>query len=282
MKRYRAIRLSVAFFLILFLNVVNFNAHGQDCSSHQPKAADKTIDIFIKSYHKDFKWLFYSLKSIEKYARNVNKIIIVIPENEVKLFKLKLPLNAELFPVAEKGNGYLFQQYIKLSAHHFSSADFIMFMDSDCVFTKEIDLKSLIENGNPRILMTRYEDLCDSQGKPLTPWRKPTEKALGRTVEYEFMRRNFLLYKRSTLVNFEHWFPYNLKDYILSQVTFSEFNVIGAYAYFFEHDEYDFVDTRDWEFEEGFGKQYWSLSGLTAQEREELDSLLTPDSFPNP
>ena len=43
------------------------------------------IDIFYKSYAKDFEWLYYSLRSIKKYLTGYNKIIIVIPEQDRNL-----------------------------------------------------------------------------------------------------------------------------------------------------------------------------------------------------
>ena len=122
--------------------------------------------------------------------------------------------------------------------------------------------------------MTKYTELVDNRGKSLVPWQKPTEKVFGQSVKYEFMRRNFLIYKSSTLEHLEKWFPYDLKNYILSQKTFSEFNVIGAFAYFFEKDNYNFIDTKNWKYEEAPGKQFWSYSGLTDAEKEELESFL--------
>ena len=232
------------------------------------------MDIFIKSYSKDFSWLSYCVRSIEKFVKNVNNVIIVIPEKDLHLFNLTLSPKFQLHVVNESGNGYLFQQYIKMTAHHYSQADYIMFVDSDCVFTKEIDFHELVKNEKPTILMTKYSELVDKNGKSLVPWQSPTEKVFGQSVKYEFMRRNFLVYKSSTLEHLEKWFPHDLKNYILSQTIFSEFNVIGAFAYFFENNNYNFIDTKNWTYEEPPGKQFWSYSGLTEIEKQELESLL--------
>ena len=74
------------------------------------------IDIFIKSYYKDFKFLNYCLKSIEKNVVGYNKIVLVIPEQDeqelIKLIDKDLKLKIELIKVREYGNGYLFQQWI--------------------------------------------------------------------------------------------------------------------------------------------------------------------------
>jgi hypothetical protein len=68
------------------------------------------IDIFYKSYAKDFEWLYYSLKSIKKYLTGYNKIIIIIPEKEKELLNYDLinELNCEVYFVNEYGNGYIY------------------------------------------------------------------------------------------------------------------------------------------------------------------------------
>ena len=234
---------------------------------------DVKVDIFIKSYYEDFKWLAYCVQSIEKFVKNVNKVIIVIPTKDAKRFHIQLSPKFELHKKVESGRGYLFQQYVKLTAHHYSNADYIMFVDSDCIFLRETDLLELVKGGKSTMLMTKYSEILRNNDQCYV-WKAPTEKVFNTEVEYEFMRTSFLIYKKSTLQNFEKWFPYDLKEYILSQVHFSEYNVLGAFAYFFERDQYNFVDTQDWTDENPFGKQYWSYSGLTNSEKEEIESFL--------
>lgn len=234
---------------------------------------DVKVDIFIKSYHADFKWLDYCVKSIDKFVKNVNKIIIVIPKKDSRYFNINLSPKFELHKKREVGKGYLFQQYVKLTAHHYSDADYIMFVDSDCIFLRETDLVDLVKDGKSRMLMTKYSEILELKDQCYV-WKAPTEKVFNTEVEYEFMRSSFLIYKRSTLQNFEKWFPYDLLTYIISQEHFSEYNVLGAFAYFFERDQYNFVDTQDWTDENPFGRQYWSYSGLTNSEREEIESIL--------
>lgn len=96
------------------------------------------IDIFYKSYAKDFEWLYYSLKSIKKYLTGYNKIVIVIPEQDKDLLQHALidDLDCEVNLVDEYGNGYIYQQFIKMTAHKYCASKFILYSDSDLVFNK--------------------------------------------------------------------------------------------------------------------------------------------------
>lgn len=237
------------------------------------------IDIFYKSYSNDFKWLYLSLDSLKKYVTGYNEIIIIIPERDKHLFDwtFKLPERTFVHTIKEedKGHayGYLFQQYVKMIAHHWSSADYIMFSDSDCIFNKHKNIAEHIDNdGKPTILFTDYSKVGDA-----ICWKAPTEKALNREVVYEFMRRNCMVYHKSSLVNLEAHLNRDLKKYITMQHSFSEFNVMGAYCCFNERDKYNFINTDNWKGEDSFFKQYWSYSGLKAEELAEIKNFLNED-----
>jgi len=210
-----------------------------------------TIDIFYKSYGKDFWLLHYSLMSITKNVTGYNNIILVIPEHEKHEFDTRvLPERTLIHYVVEEGNGYLFQQWCKLNAASYSNSDFILFADSDCIFDHKINLKDFIPV--PEILYTSYDQLPDA-----IIWQKPTEQLIGDPQPYEWMRRNCLVYHRSTLVNLNTWKP-GLKKIVMESKRFSEFNLIGAYAWKFEREKYNFVNTDGWTYTEPKAIQVWS------------------------
>lgn len=211
------------------------------------------IDIFIKSYPNDFKLLYYALMSIDKNVTGYNNIHLVLPVGSNELFNPPVvPKNLIIHWVQEDGNGYLFQQYCKMTAFNYSDAEYILFSDSDCIFDKPIDISTQINNGKPEILYTHY----DKVGGGII-WQEPTERFVGRHVEYEFMRRNCLTYHRSTLVNIANQYP-SLKEIVLGADRFSEFNAIGAWAYINEHDKYTFTNTDNWEYTDPIAIQLWS------------------------
>jgi alpha-N-acetylglucosamine transferase len=220
--------------------------------------------IFIKSYPKDFKWLNYCLKSICKYITGYSDIVLMLDEgSNTSLFELtELPNKIKIEWVKKEGDGYIFQQYCKLTAHHYTQADKILFIDSDCVFTSPLDLSKLPEL--PEMLYTPYELVGDA-----ICWKECTEKVIKQSVEFEFMRRNGLIYHRSTLENFES-FVGDLQTYVLSQNRFSEFNALGAYAWFNEREKYKWVNTSIDYFGEPIVKQMWSHGEFNSKEIEKL------------
>jgi glycosyltransferase involved in cell wall biosynthesis len=222
------------------------------------------VDIFFKSYRNDFKWLKYSLQSLTKFVTGYNEIIIVIPEGDRHLLDFELPDRAFVHTIKETGSGYLFQQYVKMIANNYCSADYIMYVDSDCIFHSPVHVPDLIKEGKPEILMTSYEELKGN------PWKEPTADFMGQVPEYEFMRRHCFIYHKETLSNLIAWFKKDLKTYVMSRPSnhFSEFNVIGFYAYLFEMDRYNFVNTKDWEYVPAIVNQYHSYTEFEAKENE--------------
>ena len=212
-----------------------------------------TIDIFYKSYSKDFKLLNYSLLSLTKNVTDYNQVVILIPENEKHLFDTRnLPERSVVHYVKEYGNGYLFQQVCKIKAHNYSNADFILFSDSDCIFDRPIDLQKVFKDNRPEILYTDYSKVGDA-----ICWKKPTEDFMNDTVIWEYMRRNQLIYHRSTLIDLSYLNP-NLEFSIMNSGMFSEFNAIGAFAEKYERHKYSFVNTDNWTYTPPLGIQLWS------------------------
>lgn len=234
-----------------------------------------TIDIFIKSYFRDFKWLKFALGSIKRNVYGYNKIILTIPDSQSELFDHRdLPDRTEVRYVSEYGNGYMYQQWCKINSHTWSSADYILCGDSDCIFTRQINLTDYVSFGRPEILYTSWDKVGDA-----IIWKAPTEKIMGESVPYEFMRRNNLIYHRDTLIHLNERFP-DLEKTIMGSDRFSEFNLIGAYAYKHERDRYNFVDTDNWRYTEPKAVQFWSHAskGVDASEthlREYIRALET-------
>lgn len=229
-----------------------------------------TIDIFYKSYRKDFNWLYYSLKSIEKYLTGYNRIVIVIPEADKNVLDYsKLPkTNCDLFIEPECGNGYLFQQWIKMAAHKYCKADYIMYADSDCIFDKHTNLKDLVIDGKPEILYTDYSKVGDA-----ICWKECTDRFMNEPQQFEFMRRLPLVYHRSTIETIYNLVP-DLERRIMTSERWSEFNCFGAWAFRHEKDKYRFVNTDNWTYSPSISRQFWSHSGLNGNDLTEINNIL--------
>lgn len=233
------------------------------------------IDIFLRTYAKDRTWAKYALQSLRKYATGFRQIIIGVPIGESQYLE---GVEGEIvIEVKDHADGYLSQQYHKLTAYNYSDADYIMMWDSDLLCKEEITPDDYMINGKPVIYKTRYE----KAGTAIC-WKEITEKALKTNVGWEFMRRHPNLYHRETLKNFSLYMQLlhnkTLEEYIMEQPyrKFSEFNALNAYCEMFESDKYVFIDTESIEMPPEKLRQFWSHGGIS-KSMGEINAILFPD-----
>lgn len=237
-----------------------------------------SCDIFIKSYPKDYEWLEYCLRSIEKFAKGFENVCLVSPESPPLYPRIGKGWFL-LYTEKEHGSdGYLSQQVFKLYADKYCAADYILYMDSDTVFTREVTPNTFFSKEKINWMMTPY-DRTDA------PWQPVVEKFIGLPfrIEYEFMRRHPTMVPRwlleSTRKYCEIRHGMSLKDYVMSQPNraFSEFNVLGAIAYYFQRDKFNWINTAttaecDWP--TLTVKQHFSWDGLSDDTKKDLEAIL--------
>jgi hypothetical protein len=134
------------------------------------------------------------------------------------------------------------------------SADFLYFFGSDCFITKPLHPSLYFVDGKPLMLFNSYQHLLNG-GANVKDWWEGTSAAMGFNVEYEFMRRLPLVYPARVLKGTRdhlekiHEDPFDL--YVYSTVPedgeqyhskFSESNVIGSYAYYYDNGAYNWVN----------------------------------------
>jgi hypothetical protein len=223
-------------------------------------------DILIRSYHKDYEWLWHSLRSIRKFGRDFSNIHIIVPELDVS------PLNhltrEKIHTVVDQCEGYLAQQITKVYADTWCNSDYVLHVDSDCIFYTNFSPESFFIDNKPVML---YE-------KPKkSPWNEISEKTLGWYDEYEYMRRHPIIYPRWIYAEFRRWIKEKhgceLDAWICAQPDrkFSEFNTLGQWARKYFPDEFVWMNPHDFP---RFCKQYWSWGGITDTIQYEIDQLL--------
>ena len=197
------------------------------------------MTIFIKSYPKDFRFLKYCLMSIQKFVTGYEEIVLLLPSDcSIPIwFADFTDLKISIHTIKESGNGYMFQQLCKLNAWKYTRDEKIMFVDSDYLFDKQVDVSKI----ETTILYTHYNNAGDA-----ICWKLPTEKAMAINVEYEFMQRMPLVYWRKTLTSLANYLVkihnVSVDYYVMNQTSFSEFNLIGAYAWNFEKENYEWLE----------------------------------------
>jgi hypothetical protein len=222
-------------------------------------------DILIRSYHKDFDWLHLSLKSIAKFGHDFSNIHIVVPQSDVSLLS---SLTVETtHGTTDECDGYLAQQITKLYADTWCDADYVLHVDSDCIFHTDFSPESFMLNGKPVIFREAI----------VTRWNAISEKTLGWYDNHEYMRKLPVLYPSWIYAEFRKWIKEKhnceLDNWICLQErdAFSEFNTIGQWAYKFHRDAFEWLHPADMQ---NCCNQYWSWGGLKEDIREEIDLML--------
>lgn len=223
------------------------------------------VDIFCRTYDGDAKWLAKTLPTWIEHCTWVRKIIVSGIDSECTDVKGVCADNEVDFVAddesAEITDGYINQQYTKMRADLFTDADMVMFIDSDTVCRGLSVRDDLSTNGVPDLLHSSWDRVGDAMC-----WRAPTQQWIGRTPPYEFMRRFPLLYHTDTLRQCREYISKTngktLLDIMKGAKSVSEFNLIGAYAWEFEHDRYHWVDADTSDLKLNPFRQYWSHGGV--------------------
>lgn len=246
------------------------------------------FSIFIRSYAADLPWIPYALRSIQKFVKGVDGIIISVPEEDILAFSRFNLTKERVVRSAIKTDAmdpYLGQQADKLMADFYTGSDYILYWDSDVVAIRPFSPSDLMIDGKPRCLMTPFDKLVNEDGSQATPWQPIVEKALGNPkdlyrVTFEYMRCHPFLVPRAALQGLRDYFSAfhdcSVTEYISKQPGrgFSEFNVLMAWAHWQRPDLFTFVDTEKNGVPDPYVRQFWSYSGLTNEERAEMEIIL--------
>jgi hypothetical protein len=244
--------------------------------------------VFIRSYSKDLPWLRYCLRSCTKFLTGHDAVVVTVPQAEVALFRAA---GVEVVGCTDFKPGYLAQQSTKLHADLYirgiAPDDWIIYIDSDCVWTETLHVESLFDSdGAPVALYAPFSIL----GKA-SPWQPSTEAALGFPCPHETLRRHGAIVSPAELKRLRAWFisarGISLDAYIRKEGAagrnLAEFCILGSWLWHFHK------DSRAWYMAGGESKehgkpggdvphlplrQYWSYSGVTNEIASELDKLL--------
>jgi len=232
--------------------------------------------LFVRSYWKDLGWLQFCLESVQRYCRGFSETVVVIPRSsEPWLRRVALPSVGRIEVCSDYRDDYLGQQVTKLMADTFTDADFICHVDSDCVFTRPTVPEDFIVDNRACIYRRPIGSLSRER-----PWHAPTEKFLGWRVHHDFMYHPPFTFPR--------WlFPMvrqhavamhgvDLGAYVMRQPPrgFSEFNVLGAFAWDRCRSSFVWMDAPVSPPADPQCRWYWSWGGLDAATTSEIENIL--------
>lgn len=222
-----------------------------------------TCDLIIRSYYKDFKWLRHCLRSIERYCRGFEQVILVVPSSSAERLEWVGLRTPQTFYCPDFPDDYLGQQVTKLLADNYSKADYVCHVDSDCLFQSPVTPADLFELGKVRLFKAPYPP---SSSKPSR--QTMTEKFMRRPVPYNFMLTQPQIFPRWIYGKLRRWTEathgVSLSEYVMAQAAghFSEFNALGAYAYYYHRERFSWVDVSNEPGPEYFCKCFWSWGGI--------------------
>lgn len=225
-----------------------------------------TCDIFYRSYVGDFHWLALSLLSVKKYAHGFTKVHIAVPASDIGCMER---CDGEIHLIQPKAkDGYMDQQITKLYADKYCNSEYVLHVDSDCVFFKDVSPLDLFLDGKP----VYFREIA-----PSSPWMDISARSLGWRDNYEYMRRLPICYPRWLYKPFRDWMKLShgvsIDEWVASRNghEFSEFNTFGQWCYRYYQDAFTWLDPRDFP---SFCKQFRSWDGLDDQKRQEIEGIL--------
>ena len=221
------------------------------------------IDIFIRTYPKDFFLLNYCLQSIRKFVSGYRNIILNVRNKNYN--ELMSVVNTDGCIIVQSHDfddkiDYCGQQICKIYADIWSDATYFYYVDSDCIFYNNFNIQEKYFDSNKNIILFKehWHKIPDT-----FKWQGCLKK-LGLLTEFEFMRRLPQLYPARVLKPLRTYIEQKIgKDYINSCLTiyktcgFSEFNIIGSYIYLHDSNEMN-ICFYDPELNQIPVKQFWS------------------------
>lgn len=203
-----------------------------------------THSLFIRTYDKDADRLRYCLQSIHRFCKDFSETVVVCsPRSSAVIGQVLKDYGfARLALCDDYANDYMGQQFTKLRADTFTTADYIFHIDSDCIFTEPYEPASAFEQGYP-VLFHREYDFFYRSGV-LMPWQHVTSRLMRRQVDFEFMALFPLVYPRKLYCDLARFFE-SVHGFTYEELTtrlrfpeeFSEFNLMGAFSYYSQNSE---------------------------------------------
>lgn len=248
-------------------------------------------------------WLFYNLRSIEKWCSGFQGVTVAHPNHETHLFK---PL-AERFDIRlhgydeVAGKGFVQHQAIMALADTFlpSETTHVLHVDADCCFKMATTPMDFFSEDKPTYLWRTYDSLSTTDPKnpnakvvsDCAMWKQPTEWQLGMPISEYTMTRlptilpiDFYAKYRARIESVHRkplmQFHLDAKNDHPSQTM--DFTAFGGFAFHFMHDRFRWFDCEKEEYPVDRLQQYWGHGGLTPEIVTQLEKLIAGEPIGAP
>ena len=213
--------------------------------------ANDVIGIFIRSYDGDAKWLERTLPTHLRHAKPfAGPVVVGVDEQCRRVKEICAAHDVEFIPdptSAMIANGYIAQQYSKLTAYTMVPWQWILYVDSDTECVRDVHFRELFHSFRAIMPYSEWDHVGGRVGGgDASCWFEPTRKALGFDPAHEYMRRLPILHHRDTVQRtHEHIVRHHgksLVEYMAGVDAISEFNLLGAVA----HEDTELHDYYEW------------------------------------
>lgn len=197
-----------------------------------------TTDLFLVTYPKDYPWLEFLFKSINRYVTGFRKLVVVIEAQDEIPVQLRAygPDAWEVKTCRDyRGTdypGYTGQAVEKLRAWSYTNADRIFILDSDLVFTRPVDLETDARANiqKPVVVNRPWEEAGEA-----VCWHPSTVELLGNAPFetmccHPFIFPGWMLHRLWEELSGEEKLLQNPPRDDRGAPCISDFNVMGNYA----------------------------------------------------
>lgn len=223
----------------------------------------KETSITCRTYVGDKPWLPYLIRSIERFVPIRKEFVIVYEEKDDAELRPLIPDWIKVVREEKFADGRIQQKYSKLTADLYCTGKYMIHIDTDSIFCRNLREDYMFRNGKPILEYTPYQTLIEWSKKtgganPIL-WKGGTENAVGCSVDYEFSRRPEKIYPREMYKNaresierkhgisfkefMSQQFGAKFKDDPKDRIYFSDFNYMGAYLWYEQHNWMSWVNT---------------------------------------
>jgi hypothetical protein len=116
--------------------------------------AHPTVDVFIRSYHRDRAWLALALRAIRVHLRGHRRVVVVLPRASAERMgeMIEQACDQVAFHFCDNwADDYLGQQVTKLHADTYTDAQVILHMDADQLLLAPCDIGQLFDGHRVRV-----------------------------------------------------------------------------------------------------------------------------------
>lgn len=224
--------------------------------------------LFCKTWQKDFQWLKVAMISVQKMCDSqthwtividdgtrgeLDKVLAQVSQISGKHLGVNVYETSSHWADAMKiQNGYIRQQWIKMTAHRVMESGYFWNWDSDVIAQKRFSIENFMGyGGRPIHWITQINALMGAgNDKAHTVRKNLLHEVFGSTdVAFEYMRcmpmpmMTEVLKQASSTAYWEKSYELACRN----DERFSEFNIIGYFSHLYFLDVYDWRNTQNYD-----------------------------------